>query len=143
MKTISDPCACTTIRKANRSLFRFYEKAMAGTGVSITQFSILRALNRKGPTALSVLADTLVMERTSLYRTIAPMVEGGSIALENGDNKKIKVAALTPAGTALMESAKPQWEAAQQQFTAAIGEAEWAALSATLLSVPTIVSDLK
>lgn len=137
------PCACTTVRKANRALFRFYENAMIGTGLSITQFSILRALARCGPTALSELADILVMERTSLYRTIAPLVESNAIAMKAGANKRIKIAALTPYGEEMIDAARPNWESAQSAITSAIGEAQWVDLSETLLSIPTIVSDLK
>jgi len=116
---------------------------MAGTGLSITQFSILRTLARGGPTALSDLAGELVMERTSLYRTISPLVERGSVTLEQGKNKKIKVATLTPGGEAMIESASPNWEKAQQHITEALGQDTWAALSQTLLSIPNIVTDLK
>ena len=142
-KTNIQPCACTTVRKANRALYRFYEIAMAGTGLSITQFSILRSLKRTGPSPLSTLAETLVMERTSLYRTIAPLVEAGAITLKEGDNKKIKIADLTPNGIAMIEAARPNWEKAQNAIMAAIGETEWAALSKTLLTIPNLVSDLK
>ena len=116
---------------------------MAGTGLSITQFSILRSLSRTGPSPLSSLALALVMERTSLYRTIAPLVENGAVVLKEGNNKKIKIAALTPDGTSMMEVARPNWEKAQNAITAAIGETEWSALSKTLLTIPNLVSDLK
>lgn len=116
---------------------------MAGTDLSITQFSILRALARCGPTALSKLADILVMERTSLYRTIDPLVESGAVAMKAGKNKRIKIAILTPQGEEMIDAARPNWESAQNAITSAIGEAQWANLSETLLSIPKIVSDLK
>ncbi len=139
---IPAPCACTTVRKANRALFRFYEDAMVGTGISITQFSILRSLQRTGPSALSELAGTLVMERTSLYRTIAPLVKTGAVTISSGSNKKIKIAALTSDGERLIAKAIPQWTQAQDQIVRAVGNEQWATLSATLLKIPNIVSDL-
>jgi DNA-binding MarR family transcriptional regulator len=141
-KNAPAPCACTTIRKANRALFRFYEDAMVGTGISITQFSILRSLQRTGPSALSDLANTLVMERTSLYRTIAPLVEDGAVTINTGENKKIKVAALTKDGEQLIAKALPQWSQAQNQIVSAVGADQWSTLSSTLLNIPNLVSDL-
>jgi len=139
----TQPCACTTVRKANRALFRFYEDAMVGTGLSITQFSILRSLQRTGPCALSELANTLVMERTSLYRTIAPLLAQEAIVTTMvKTNKKIKVAALTSKGEALIEAALPNWSQAQETIIKTVGEDKWDALSSILIDIPALVSEL-
>ena len=140
---MSLPCACTTVRKANRALFRFYEHAMAGSGVSITQFAILRALSRNGETPLSDLADELVMERTSLYRTIAPLEENGAVRIKPAPKGRTKIADLTKKGRALMNSATPNWEDAQMQVVNALGKDNWKILSQRLLTIPHILeSDL-
>ena len=53
---------------------RVYEGALAKAGLTSTQFAVLRALERKGGTLpLTHLAEELVLERTSLYRAIAPL----------------------------------------------------------------------
>lgn len=137
------PCACTAVRKANRALFRYYENALAGSGLSVTQFSILRTLQRNGDTPLTELANELVMERTSLYRTIAPLIEAGTVALAPGKNKKIKVAKLTDNGITQINVSEPHWRAAQESFIAAIGEDNWQAISGVLQTVPGIVSALR
>ncbi|WP_421787024.1 MarR family winged helix-turn-helix transcriptional regulator [Hyphobacterium sp.] len=130
------PCACTTVRKANRALFRFYEAALEGSGLTITQFSILRALSRNGPTPLTALADELVMERTSLYRTIAPLQASGAIEIKAGGRGREKVAALTAQGEARIAAALPAWETAQSRVVSAIGAQRWAEMSALLLDIP-------
>lgn len=133
------PCACTTVRKSGRSLLRYYEDAMIGTGVTITQFAILRALGRNGPTPLTDLADELVMERTSLYRTLAPLEKAGHVAIENAPKGRAKIADLTASGRIAMEEAAPNWEAAQTVVVSAIGEDRWADLSQLLLDIPKIL----
>jgi len=130
------PCACTTVRKANRALFRFYEAAMEGTGVTITQFSILRALARKGPTPLSDLADDLVMERTSLYRTLRPLEQGACVRVAASDRGRAKIASLTPKGRRTMAAAAGAWVRAHSAVIAAIGAQNWRVLSAALLKIP-------
>ena len=133
------PCACTTVRKSGRSLLRFYEDAMIGTGVTITQFAILRALGRNGATPLTELADELVMERTSLYRTLAPLEKSAHVTIANAPKGRAKLAELTPSGRSIMDAAAPNWEAAQSVVVNAIGEDRWADLARLLLDIPKIL----
>ncbi|WP_299356040.1 MarR family winged helix-turn-helix transcriptional regulator [uncultured Shimia sp.] len=111
-----DQCIFTAVRKANRVLFRHYQDALSETGISIVQLSILRALERHGPLALSRLADDLAMERTSLYRTIEPLIESGAVQVENASTGKSKVARLTPEGLGTIERVMPFWAKAQEQL---------------------------
>lgn len=114
---------------------------MDGSGVSITQFAILRALDRNGETPLSRLADELVMERTSLYRTIAPLVEAGAVELTAAPKGRTKLAAVTREGRALMHAAAPNWDAAQASVVGALGPENWKALSETLLQIPHLLKE--
>jgi len=112
---------------------------MIGTGLTITQFAILRALGRNGPTPLTALAAELVMERTSLYRTLAPLERSGHITIESARTGRAKFADLTAAGAKSMEDAAPNWEAAQSVVVNAIGAERWADLSQLLLDIPQIL----
>ncbi|MEO1243213.1 MAG: MarR family winged helix-turn-helix transcriptional regulator [Pseudomonadota bacterium] len=136
---MTSPCACTTVRKANRALFRYYEEAMEGSGLTITQFAIVRALNRNGPTALTPLAQELVMERTSLYRTLRPLEDAGAVKITEAKQGRVKVATLTQRGVKMMRAAEPKWEQAQSFVVGAIGEKNWKALAASLLEIPEIL----
>src|SRR5437879_13899705 len=73
----STPCACTTLRKAARAVTRFYDAAIERAGMTTTQFAVLRAAERAGTVTMSRVADDLVMDRTSLYRTVAPLLREG------------------------------------------------------------------
>ena len=134
------PCACTTVRKASRSLFRFYEEAMVPSGLTITHFAILRTLDRNGPTPLSRLADELVMERTSLYRTIRPLADAGGVKIGPGTAGRAKIAELTKAGLRMMEAATPYWDNAQRIVIDQIGKDRWQDLSTALLEIPDLLS---
>lgn len=125
------PCACTALRKASRAVTRLYDDALAPHGLTTTQFAILRSLARAGDLPLARLAERLVMDRTSLYRTIAPIERAGWIALADGAGRN-RVASLTAQGTAALRAAEPAWERAQAQVTGHIDAGEWQALQATL-----------
>lgn len=119
-----DQCIFTAVRKANRVLFRHYQDALSETGISIVQLSILRALERQGALTLSRLADDLAMERTSLYRTIEPLVEGGAVHVESASKGKSKVAKLTTEGHRAIERVMPSWAKAQERVLKEMASAD-------------------
>ncbi|WP_264442231.1 MarR family winged helix-turn-helix transcriptional regulator [Novosphingobium sp. JCM 18896] len=125
-------CACTALRKASRAVTRLYDERLAAHGMTTTQFSILRNLARaEGEMPLSRLAEKLVMDRTSLYRTLTPVERVGWIALASGPRRS-KLARLTPAGRAAMQGAEGDWEAAQDDLLGEIPANEWQVLLGTL-----------
>jgi DNA-binding MarR family transcriptional regulator len=128
MKAAADQCAAGTLRRAARSIARVYDRRLAPAGLTNTQFSILRALQRHGaPVALSALAEELVFERTSLYRALEPMRRDGLVAVSAGAGRA-KRAALTPSGVRRIAKATPYWTAAQATFLTQFGRAEWVRL---------------
>lgn len=124
------PCACTTLRKAARAVARVYDDALAGSGMTTAQFSILRHLARTPGIELSRLADKLVMERTSLYRAMAPLEARGWISTKPGKGKA-RVAELTGEGRTAMRAAEPAWEEVQRRVVTPMGDA-WAGLESAL-----------
>ena len=139
----STPCACTTVRKANRSLFRYYDKELGKAGITVTQFAMLRAIERKGTYALSRLADELIMERTSLYRSLSHLEESGDVTIfTSKENKKIKLAELTPKGIKTIQLALPYWQTAQDKVVGLIGKDKWAELSEVLLDIPELIHSI-
>lgn len=124
-------CACTALRKASRAVTRLYDGALEGTGMSTVQFSILRNLERAGPLPLMRLAELLVMERTTLYRALAPLELKAWVAIGDGTGRT-KTASLTRAGARAVAATAVAWEAAQRKLLAQIGGKEWSALEGSL-----------
>jgi DNA-binding MarR family transcriptional regulator len=127
-------CACTTLRKASRAVSRLYEDRFVQTGMTITQFSVLRALDRQPDQPLSRLAEAMVMDRTSLYRLIAPLEREGFLKIAAGSGRA-RIASMTQQGRAAMDRAAPVWDAAQSAFLEQFGRMEWAQLEAILAKV--------
>ncbi|WP_294057680.1 MarR family winged helix-turn-helix transcriptional regulator [Sphingomonas sp.] len=125
------PCLCTALRKASRAVTRVYDEALHPAGMTTVQFAILRHIARAETVPLSRLADQLVLERTSLYRTLEPLERRGWVTVAAGAGKA-KLALLTPAGAAVLDSAVERWEGTQQRMTEALGEARWAELRTLL-----------
>ena len=127
----SHPCVCTTLRKASRAVTRAYDEGLSDSGMTITQFAVLRNLDRQGQMPLSRLAELLVMDRTSLYRLIAPLERQDRVRIVNGVGRA-KLASITDAGRAAMAAATPAWERVQERLTLAMGTEAWSALQAQL-----------
>ncbi|QJU56591.1 MarR family transcriptional regulator [Sphingomonas sp. AP4-R1] len=120
---------------------RFYDEAIAASGLSIGQFSLLRALSRNGPTPLSQFAEQMVMERTSLYRMLAPLEARGLIAVTAGAGRA-RIAALTEQGRAVMEETRAAWEATQARFVQTLGEEKWRTLHALLAEATHVAEEI-
>jgi DNA-binding MarR family transcriptional regulator len=108
---------------ASRVVTRHYDRALAPVGLSTSSYSILSRTNREGPLPLGALAARLAMDRTTLSREIAPLVDRGLLlaAPDESDRRK-RIVRLTDAGTALVERARPLWATAQQELSASFGD---------------------
>jgi DNA-binding MarR family transcriptional regulator len=134
------PCACTTIRKASRALSRVYDEALASVGLTVGQLGVLRAIGRgaKDGEPLSRLAETLVMDRTSLYRALSPMVKQGWLHIKDGRKGRTKVVLLSKAGTRATAESARLWEAAQSRVIGEFGVDRWVALQNALSELTTL-----
>ena len=106
--------------------------------MTITQYAILKALDRVPDQPLSRLAEAMVMDRTTLYRAVAPMQREGWLHIESGPGRS-RIARMTEVGRTTMADAGPVWAAAQAAFLDSFGRQAWAQLAATLTLVVDVV----
>lgn len=119
----SPPCTCASVRRAARRLTRLYDEALRPVGLRLTQFSILNVVSRTGTPDMSELADALDMERTTLTRNLRPMLAAGWLAVRPGRDRRRRRVAITDAGRAMLEGARPTWRAVELRIRAELGEA--------------------
>src|SRR6266478_2457813 len=110
----SPPCACGRLRRATRALTQLYDDLMAPSALRVTQFSLLRALARDGTARISDLAQTLLLDRTALSRTLDPLVERGLVSIAPGRDARTREVSLTRAGRRAIRAAEPHWQRAQR-----------------------------
>lgn len=136
-------CACEGLRRAARAVSRLYEDALAPFALTATQFAILVALHLRGALPLSRLADRLVLDRTSLYRAVRPLVRRGVLRIAAGRTRRERLAVLTQPGRRGLERALPAWGETQRRFVEALGVRTWSALASTLPQVPPVARALE
>jgi DNA-binding MarR family transcriptional regulator len=112
-------CVCTAARRQSRELTRAFEKAMRGSGVRGTQFTLLATLVQTGPLPTTRLADFQGLERTTLTRNLARLVRDGFVRIDEGEDRRVRKVAITPAGEEAARRAYPFWKKAQDAALAA------------------------
>lgn len=134
-------CNCLAIRQAARQVTQLYERHMAATGLTASQYSILAKLSRLGPQSINALAAEMVMDRTTTGRAIRPLQRDKLVAVDAGSDARTRLVRLTPKGAKRLEAAAACWRDAQNEFEGVYGTAEAAALRAALARVVTIATE--
>jgi DNA-binding MarR family transcriptional regulator len=90
----------------------------------------MRAVAREGMVPMSQVANALVMDRTTFYRAIAPLLSSGDLEWVPSDgDARAKRIRLTPSGRRRMNRAAARWAKAQCRMVQRIGLARWRELS--------------
>ena len=107
-------CACFAVRRAARVITQHYDRALRPSGLRATQFTLLTMLSLGGPLPLGRVAERLGMERTTLTRNLKPLLDAGLIAVELGDDRRVRTIFITVKGHRAAVAALPDWRRAQR-----------------------------
>jgi len=131
-----EECNCFAVRSAARHVTQLYDQLLAPVGLTVTQFSILAKLRRRGVLTINTLAEEMAMDRTTLGRTIQPLEREGLIRIEPAPtDRRAREIHLTKAGETRLKAALEAWAAAQGCFEASYGKKRAAELRAMLRAV--------
>lgn len=131
-------CNATVLRMASRKLSHMYDVALAPIGLKATQLSLLAELaRRKGkPYTLKELADSLVMDRSTIGQNIRPLERDRYVKTdrdaEDGRNRLVR---LTVDGESILTQGLKIWGSVQEKFELAVGKAESEALRGVLAAL--------
>lgn len=129
---MSSPCACSGLRRASRALTRLYDEALAPSGLTTTQFAILRTLVRLGPSSVTALARATGHERSAMTRNLRPLADTGYVLIGDGPDQRSRATSITDAGRAAITRAEPGWQRIQARVEADLGAADHARLHSLL-----------
>lgn len=122
-------CTNLKLRQLGRLVSRHYESYLAGSGLRITQYSLLSAVVKLGPVGLGELAAILRLDGSTLSRNLQPLVDQGLVEVQSGAaDARSRVALPTPAGQALRAEAQRAWKQAQLALNQRLGVERVAAL---------------
>src|ERR1700712_4233638 len=95
--TIQNACLCDALRKATRAVTRMYDDALRPVGLRITQFSVLAHLAQHGEVRVRDLGAGLLLEETTLTRSLRPLEQQGWVQSRAGDDRREKYVSITRA----------------------------------------------
>jgi DNA-binding MarR family transcriptional regulator len=136
---VAQSCAVFNLRKASRALTQFYETALRPSGLRVTQFTLMVAINLLGAITISRLAETMVMDRTTLTRNLKLLEKKGFIKIIPGEDRRERVAVLTQMGQEALGKALPLWEETQSKIVNGLGHRRFSEMLANLMATVSLV----
>ena len=122
---MSDPlnnCFSLASRRLSRVIGQIYDQALAGSGLKITQFSVLTAVGYAQGQDLPLGVIAKAMDKSTLTRALNPLVRDGFVILNKGEDRRQRSVKLTTAGHLLLAEATVSWGQAQSQIETLLGE---------------------
>jgi DNA-binding MarR family transcriptional regulator len=112
-------CACFNLRRAARKITQVYDQALRPVGLPATQFALLATLAEtagEDGVAMTALARSLGMDRTTLTRNLAVAERDGWVQIIAGEDRRERLVGLTQQGRNRFEAALPYWKTAQESL---------------------------
>jgi DNA-binding MarR family transcriptional regulator len=123
-------------RRAARHISQIYERHLALAHVTPNQFNILCALNRTECMTMAELTQSMLLDRTTLVRTLQPLLREHLIesAQRAGTGRSLEFR-ITASGGQRLQDASEHWLAAQREFEMEFGEAAAGSLRTDLIRI--------
>lgn len=136
------PCVCLSARRAANALTAYYDKAFEDLGITTTQFSMMINIKSAGQIRIGDLAKTVKLEKSTLTRTLAPLIDAGYVHSQRGTNRREVMLSLTYKGKEIMSEAFPIWREKQKEMEDFLGgEKEAERFVNTLLKLQSLKMD--
>jgi DNA-binding MarR family transcriptional regulator len=112
-----DECYCFALRRASRQISRLYDSHLEPSGLRITQFLSLAALNEVGSAPVNALAERLDIERTAMGKMVGFLERDGFVTIKpSPTDGRRRLVELTKEGRRLHDKAVPLWREAERKF---------------------------
>lgn len=115
------PCVCMSARRAANALTYYYDKMFENIGITVNQYSLMANINSVGTINITDLTRIVKLDKSTLTRTLAPLIDTGYIHSERGKNRREVRLSLTEKGQQKMAEAFPVWRKMQQEMTELLG----------------------
>lgn len=117
-----EPCLNLSLKRADRAISLIYNHHLAKSGLTNSQFAILRALKFLGECTSQVIKNILVTDQTTLSRNLKLLVNAGHVLMiEDAQDRRKKNLSLSTSGKKLFKAGEKNWELAQAQLKEQLG----------------------
>jgi DNA-binding MarR family transcriptional regulator len=128
----TDDCASSNLRRVSRSITTFYEAALRPAHLRPTGFTILVAIAKREPVAVGSLASELLLDPTTVTRSLQLLQRMGLIAISARSINRQRFVTLLPKGRRTLNRSVPLWRQAQGRLVGKVGLGFWKELQGEL-----------
>ena len=118
-------CASLNFRRTARAITQLYDRELLRAGIRSTQFTMLVAIAKIQPTPIHTLSSILVIDPTTLTRSLRLLEKDGLIVVSKRSSKRQRLVRLTPQGERALAKTLPLWRQIQRRFVDAVGSDYW------------------
>src|SRR5438128_10222638 len=136
-------CASFNFRKTARAVTSLFDTALQKSGIRSTQFAILVGIAKNQPVSIGALANLLVIDDTTLTRSLRLLQTEGFIAISNRAAMRQRFLTITAKGERVLGRSLPAWRKAQERFVATVGSGYWLNLRNELDKLAHVPVDLE
>jgi len=121
-KAVAAECIAYRVRLLNRVITNIYDRALQPLGLKINQANILTMLSLADHASSADIARMLMMEKSTVSRTVDRMRKNGWIDIAGKDDGLSQQITVTATGRELLAAAHVEWKKAQKQTAELLGE---------------------
>ena len=115
-------CYCAEARRVSRLLTAKYDAALAPAELTSAQFETLSVLHAMERCSGRVLAQKLMVDKTTLSRNLCGMIKTGLVAAKDSpDDARQAAYSLTAVGRRKLAKAQPLWQAVHDEIGLQLG----------------------
>ena len=119
----ADPCICISTRKAANALTNLYDEALEKSGIKVTQYSLLKTIDRSSEITINELSKQTKLNRTTLTRNLAVLESDELIELiSDPEDLRKSIVRLTKSGEKTLKKAQTSWEEVQKKAKKVLGK---------------------
>lgn len=118
-------CPSFNLRKSARAVSRVFDEALQAGGLRSGQFAMLATIANLGEPTYGLLARVLVMDTSTIARSLRPLQREGLIDVVAGPDGRRKTVKVTADGAERIRQIMPLWRRAQACFQDQIGDERW------------------
>lgn len=128
-------CTCLNLRRASVSITRIYDEKLAPSGLTVSQYSILKYLKLFDSISVSDLAIKIRLDRTTLVRSLKPLEAASLIIDVSQKGSRNRQLQLTEKGIKKCIEADYMWNDAQNFIEQKLGKENIEKLTSLLSSI--------
>jgi DNA-binding MarR family transcriptional regulator len=131
-------CVCFQLRRTSRAITQLYDAALQPSGIRSTQFALLVAIAKKEPIRISELSEIVVIDTTTLSRSLRKLERMGHLKIVSGSDRRERLVRMTAKGQAVLGESVSCWRKIQEKVVSRLMDPDWLGIQAQLEKIKQI-----